>query len=85
MQVLADFLQGVLQASRLFSDELLCACLDLLLAAPPSLVPIQARFCHRLRVCRSVKCTLPDREGSADNVVDVKDQYLGLKLAVTTS
>jgi len=42
-QVLADFLLGVLHASRLFSDELLAACLDLLLAAPPSLVPVQAR------------------------------------------
>jgi len=42
-QVLADFLQGVLHASRLFGDELLAACLDLLLAAPPSLVPVQAR------------------------------------------
>ena len=36
-QVLADFLQGVLVASRLYSDELLGACLELLLSAPPSL------------------------------------------------
>ena len=37
-QVLADFLQGVLVASRLYSDELLCACLELLLSAPPSII-----------------------------------------------
>ena len=42
-QVLADFLQGVLVASRLFSDELLCACLELLLSAPPSLMSAQVR------------------------------------------
>ncbi|KAK9826371.1 hypothetical protein WJX81_003941, partial [Elliptochloris bilobata] len=41
-QVLGDFLQGVLVASRLYSDELLGACLTLLLSAPPSLVSVQA-------------------------------------------
>lgn len=41
-QVLEEFVTGVLVASRLYTDELLCACLDLLLSAPPSLVPVQA-------------------------------------------
>ena len=40
--MLEEFVAGVLVASRLYTDELLCACLDLLLSAPPSLVPVQA-------------------------------------------
>lgn len=42
--MLEDFVAGVLIASRLYTDELLCACLDLLLSAPPSLVPVQAHI-----------------------------------------
>ena len=41
--MLEEFVTGVLVASRLYTDELLCACLDLLLSAPPSLLPVQVR------------------------------------------
>jgi hypothetical protein len=78
--VLADFLLGVLHASRLFSDELLAACLDLLLAAPPSLVPVQARPGPRraalLRI-GAAHVSARSRGGACGRCADIEDRCGG--------